>query len=729
MVLAATLAVGFVLVAPSAARAATDTITVDGIKYLVDTANPAAGATPIYYDLDYGTDASIPAEISVENVPYPVLTIGEAAFSHKNLTSVEIPDSVTTIGRAAFAYNRLTSVEIPDSVTTINYGAFAENALTSVRIPNSVTTLGSDVFSANSLTSVEIPDSITAIGDYAFRDNSLESVEIPDTVMTIGDMAFLNNNLESLALPESVTDIGDSTFLGNNLTGAMTLPDSVVNIGAFAFSGNKLTGVDLPSSVTTIGKLAFQRNNLTSVTIPNSVTTINPGAFVQNNLESVSIPNSVTTIGTAAFGDNELESVTIPASVTSIDMSAFALNAPLTDVWFDGDAPTITAAGERGSFGEADGKTLHFLGGATGFTTPTWQGYDTQDATDIVTVTFDTGDAGSTIPEATVQHGDAVVAPAAPTRDGYTFTGWFTDTEATDPFDFETPVTTDLILYAGWNATTQTEVAFYPAADIAYGETVHIDVTVSATAASTAAPVGEVTLIIGGDEVETRPLNTDATAEFAVTADTIGEQEVTAQYSGHAGYGASTGQATYRIVQIRSTIELLIDVTATTHGDPLAVSALIGQAGPGTAPMDGDVQFVVDNENCGDPVNVNGITSIAALDITDLKPGKHTVQAVYHGTDARTSAESTIMTVTVTNADGPQSPDPKDDGNTVEEHDGTMVPPGATSGTDTTDALPSTGIDNGPLLGGLAIVLLLAGLAALSGSALVKRRHLRRRPD
>lgn len=42
--------------------------------------------------------------------------------------------------------------------------------------------------------------------------------------------------------------------------------------------------------------------------------------------------------------------------------------------------------------------------------------------------------------------------PGIPERNLYGFTGWFTDSETTNSFDFSTPITEDLVLYAGWGA-------------------------------------------------------------------------------------------------------------------------------------------------------------------------------------------------------------------------------------------------------------------------------------
>lgn len=70
-----------------------------------------------------------------------------------------------------------------------------------------------------------------------------------------------------------------------------------------------------------------------------------------------------------------------------------------------------------------------------------------------VKVSFETGE-GSKVDSQTTADGK-LVKPADPTRDGYTFGGWYTDEACTQAYDFSTPVTADLTLYAKWtkNAT------------------------------------------------------------------------------------------------------------------------------------------------------------------------------------------------------------------------------------------------------------------------------------
>ena len=54
--------------------------------------------------------------------------------------------------------------------------------------------------------------------------------------------------------------------------------------------------------------------------------------------------------------------------------------------------------------------------------------------------------------------GDALKArePAEPYREGYTFAGWFADSQCSDPYDFDTPVTATKTIFAGWTPNDNT---------------------------------------------------------------------------------------------------------------------------------------------------------------------------------------------------------------------------------------------------------------------------------
>ena len=74
-----------------------------------------------------------------------------------------------------------------------------------------------------------------------------------------------------------------------------------------------------------------------------------------------------------------------------------------------------------------------------------------------VTVTFDSNQ-GTAVDSQLVAVGDKVAKPADPTREGYIFSGWFTDQDCATAYDFDAAVDgtePELTLYAGWKAANQ----------------------------------------------------------------------------------------------------------------------------------------------------------------------------------------------------------------------------------------------------------------------------------
>lgn len=148
-----------------------------------------------------------------------VNSIGHSAFlGCTSLTSIDLPNSVTTIGDCAFDYcSGLTSLTIPNSVTSIKHYAFKNcTSLNSVTISNSIMSIEYGVFrECSNLTSVTIPNSVTSIESEAFYYcTSLASVTIPNSVTNIGGIAFAYcNNLEKVyCYAEEVPSTSKSAF-------------------------------------------------------------------------------------------------------------------------------------------------------------------------------------------------------------------------------------------------------------------------------------------------------------------------------------------------------------------------------------------------------------------------------------------------------------------------------------------------------------------------------------
>ena len=73
--------------------------------------------------------------------------------------------------------------------------------------------------------------------------------------------------------------------------------------------------------------------------------------------------------------------------------------------------------------------------------------------TPTYTVTFDS-QGGSGVVSQTVEQGEKVTEPTAPTKTGHTFGGWYKESVCTIAWDFDTDtVTSDVILYAKWTGS------------------------------------------------------------------------------------------------------------------------------------------------------------------------------------------------------------------------------------------------------------------------------------
>ena len=79
-----------------------------------------------------------------------------------------------------------------------------------------------------------------------------------------------------------------------------------------------------------------------------------------------------------------------------------------------------------------------------------------------VKVTFDSQGGSPTPDIQNIEKGKVATNPTKqPTKDGYTFTGWYTEKECKNKYDFSSAVEEDIILYAGWEAIQYT-VTFDP---------------------------------------------------------------------------------------------------------------------------------------------------------------------------------------------------------------------------------------------------------------------------
>lgn len=235
----------------------------------------------------------------------------------------------------------------------------------------------------------------------------------------------------------TVETIGHGAFERSAVT-SVTIPDSVTAILDRAFANcSQLTNISIPNSVTSIDFSAFEHcTSLKSITLPSSLRNISMFLFHNcSQLTTIQIPDSVLSIQDYAFGNcTRLETIRIPVSVTSIGNLAFA-GCP--------SSMTVTYPGSKTQWDKINGKdellNIPLVCNKLEAT------FNPDNGKPTVTKFID-NDKNSKFTELVPE----------PTKENYTFAGWYNGNEK---FDFTTVPTGDVTLTAKWTAKNY-EVSF-----------------------------------------------------------------------------------------------------------------------------------------------------------------------------------------------------------------------------------------------------------------------------
>lgn len=276
--------------------------TVDGIKYNV-TDNNAKTVEVIANNYQY--DITIPETVTNDGTTWIVTAIGESAFSHCNVYSVQIPNSVTEIGEYAFLSSTVMQVTLPENLKELKNWVFREcTNLRTIELPKTLTTIRQSAFYESGLLSIEIPNSVTTIEREAFCFcESLEKVKLPESLRVIPELAFDNcHNLREINFPETLVEIGAKAFYRTKLS-SVTIPENVTIINQYTFCNcSELKSVKLPSHLTEIHNRGFAATGITELSLPNTLLILDEWAFnACRQLRSVYIPDGLTSIPNYTF--------------------------------------------------------------------------------------------------------------------------------------------------------------------------------------------------------------------------------------------------------------------------------------------------------------------------------------------------------------------------------------------------------------------------------------------
>lgn len=340
------------------------------------------------------------------------------------LVALSITLTFLPIGAVAAAPNKITQGNL---IYTVNADGESVTVSDTSRIKPTQLTIESSISDNGTNYTV------TKIAMWAFYNarNTLTEVTLPNTVDEIGYQAFFNcSKLTNVTIPEGVIKIGQAAFYGCSQLTSITIPGTITDMDQ-AFSGNTaLSHVTLTNGISNISNMAFKGcTGLTEIKVPESVGQIGPNAFNGcTNLKSVLLEKNIKTININAFKD-------------CMNLSDVKYNGHKTD-W---DKVTVDTTGND----TLTSKVQYLCDINFDLNGGTINGSDTM-ATQTVYSNEELGTAKC------YPNDQPFVVPTDPVREGYTFLGWYTQAEGGTKYTFTEAVSSNITLYAHWNAHSHT---------------------------------------------------------------------------------------------------------------------------------------------------------------------------------------------------------------------------------------------------------------------------------
>lgn len=225
-----------------------------------------------------------------------------------------------------------------------------------------------------------------------------------------------------------------------------------------------VTSVDIENKTAVLdGVLAEDAEN---ATLDFDKITIEQGEAVDETTSNITLKNFVLKGDKAA--NYEITTETLPGTTANdniVDVTIAAENGVITGAakYIKGSSVTVTAAANSGYRftgwyvdGEAVSTESTYTFTADNDVALTAKFERTRSSrgggggsSSAYTIKFDTN-GGSELKNISVKNGQSIGTITEPKKDGYVFTGWYSDKELTKPYNKDEKVTASAILYAGW---------------------------------------------------------------------------------------------------------------------------------------------------------------------------------------------------------------------------------------------------------------------------------------
>ncbi len=389
-------------------------------------------------------------EIEIDNEGYGCVTGFDVA---ENFTGdVIVPQYL--------GVDNLDDTQDPVVVTSFDASAFrGKTEIKTVILPMYVTEIPAYAFEGCTNLETVIAYGVTKIGDYAFKGcvnlgkfvNSKGETEysafmVDNMVTLLGEGAFEGvNEIKVMAYDAAVADAAihsgakkitlDLTKLKDTYSGTKKITNTTKFFKIIG-GGKTFSGLSIYSDAkeSFVSNMTFTEN--TDIPLEFSSETVTLARVTVENAPGLALALKAENTALKLYRDVKLTS--------NSDNSVLSKNVTLSKA-NTGISGTLDFSGKYLVCGEITNTSmLRNPENVKKITQDEYNKYRT-----AVTVKFN-ANGGSNIAAVTVGYATKITAPANPKKDHYSFLGWYTDEALTSAFNFDTPVTSNMTLYAKW---------------------------------------------------------------------------------------------------------------------------------------------------------------------------------------------------------------------------------------------------------------------------------------
>ncbi|HEY5170774.1 MAG TPA: Ig-like domain repeat protein [Acidimicrobiia bacterium] len=442
------------------------------------------------------------------------------------------------------------------------------------------------------------------------------------------------------------TTLGSGTLDGS---GTATLTTSALAVGSHAITAGYGGAVGFRAStsaalaevvgraatVTSIGSSGSPSVFGRPVTFTASVSATAPGAGTPTG--TVVFKDGATTLATvaldgsanAAFTTSSLSIATHPITAVyggDTNFTGSMSNAVSQVANQIGTTTVIASSGSPSVFGQAVTFTASVSVVAPGTGTPTGSIVFNDGATTLATVALD-GSANAAFMTSGLAVGSRTI----------------TATYGGDP-SFATSASSGLAQQVS-KAATVTGLSSQPAV---FGESVTFTASVSVAGPGAGTPTGSVAFMDGATTLAASSVDGSGNATYTSSLSSLGSDSITAVYGDDASFAGSTSNAVEVVGRASTATGVSSSVSPSVFGQPVTFTASVSVVAPDTGTPTGTVVFNDGTTTLGsDSLDGSGT---AALTISALAVGSHTITATYSGDASFAAGASRGLTQPVNGA-------------------------------------------------------------------------------